>query len=256
LKQNIVFTFSLLVLMALLEGGCGSLLLVRSTALDHDLSLSTDIRDWPGGVTAVGDAVSLGSSNNSDFLFIALVVRDFKNSDDNPLYAHSLAAGGLTVWVDPQGSDHKTFGIHLRGMEEVEDGMPDSGSAVATPSPADQIQSSDLAANGLAITDAKGKFVRTTAAALQTYGFEARTSYSGDRFVYVMKLPLHPMENSPFPSELGKSQNVGFSFEGKDFTAHKQGGGSGGGSGNVSEKFNVWFSDQLASNQPAVIKSK
>lgn|GEM_PF-5907074 len=247
MKSKTRWVFFALSFAAMLVSGCGSIPLLKSTWLDHDLALGPDTKDWPGGLSAVGDMVSVGTSNNRDWLFLALVVQDFKNTDDNPPYAHSLAANGLTVWVDPQGGDHKTFNLSFRGMEGTRSGSANQGKTGGSDDRPDQALSSDLASNGLTLTDEKGKSLKTTAQALQAYGFEIRTSYSGGRFIYVMKLPLHPVENSPFPSGLAKSQAVGFGFEGNDFNVHRSGGGSGGGSGNVTEKFNLWLSVNLAS---------
>jgi hypothetical protein len=238
-----------LALMALLVSGCGSLLFLKSTWLDHGLAMSTDVTAWPGGVTAVGDIVSLGASNDGDFFYLALVVLDSINSDEPAAYAHSLAAEGLTVWMDPQGADHKAFGIHFRGMEEPAAGKPEGGAPGSPNGTAEPIQSSDLSANGLILMDDKGKAVPVSAPALQAFGFEARTSYSSGRFIYVMKLPLQSSPNSPFPSSLANRKAVGFGFEGHDFSVHRQGGGSGGGSGNVTEKFNVWLTVNLATKQ-------
>ncbi len=231
--------------MTMLVGGCGSLLLLKSTWADQGLARGADVQDWPGGVTAVGDAVSLGISNNDDFLFLALVVKDFINTNDNPPYAHSLAANGMTVWVDSQGGDRKALSIHFRGMEEADPGSQDKGATGNSADISDQVMSSDLAENGLTLTDEKGKSIKTTGAALQAYGFEARTSYSGRRFIYIMKLPLHPKENSPFPPEWANSRAWGFGFEGKDFNEHLS--GSSGGSGSISDHFNLWVSVHLAS---------
>jgi hypothetical protein len=247
--RKTVLSLSSVALIAFFVSGCGSLLFLKSTWLDHDLAAGTDVAAWPGGVTAIGDVVSLGVSNNSEFLYLTLVVQDFKNTNDNPPYANSLAANGLTVWLDPQGADHKAFGIHFRGMEEPESGKPDAVAPGSTAETPEQIQSSDLAAKGLILVDEWGKTIPTAAPALQAFGFEARTSYSGGRFIYVMKLPLQSKTNSPFPSSLAKSKAVGFGFEGRDFNVHRQGGGSGGGSGNHTEKFYVWLAVNLAAKQ-------
>jgi hypothetical protein len=214
------------------------------------------VKDWPGGVTAISDVVSLGVSNNHESLFLALVVLNSNDNDEPAAYARSLAAGGLTVWMDPHGSDRRIFGIHFQGMEESGAAKPDTDAPGSTNETTDQTQSSDLAVNGLTLMDTNCKTTQTTAQALRACGFEARTSYSRGRFIYVMKLPLHSKDHSPFPSALASSKAVGFGFEGKDFKVHKPGGGSGGGSGNVTEKFNVWVSVDLGLNQPPDSKTK
>jgi hypothetical protein len=241
MNRQTLFFLPFLFLGAFLACGCGTLQM-KSSWLDRDPTLGGDIKDWPGGMNALGDSVSIGASNNGDFLCLALAVRDADNGEYVTCYTRELAARGLTVWMDPQGGDGKSFGILLQGMEKEDSENP----ALETRETA---RSSDLAANGLEIILGNGKVFQTDAQALRVFGFEAKTSYSGGTFIFFMKLPLKQKEHSPFPLSLADSKAVGFGFEGKEFKVHKPGAGGGGGSGNTTDKFNVWLSLLMASDQ-------
>lgn len=105
------------ILALFLTGGC-SPLYMKSTWLNHDLVLNGDVKDWPGGVNPLyGEKISMGASNNGDFLFLALVIRD-STGGVYTNYSHSIAAKGLTAWIDPHGEDARRFGIRLMGMED------------------------------------------------------------------------------------------------------------------------------------------
>lgn len=214
-----------LALAILFLGGCSSLDL-RSTWLDHDLVLNGNVKDWPGGVNPLyGEKISMGASNNADSLFIALVVKDSAGGVYSN-FSRTIAVKGLTTWIDPRGEDAWSFGIRLMGMEDPGFERPplerssDSGEAQALP------PSMDLAANLLEIITEKGVVIKTSGQALRPFGFEAKATYTGDSFIYVMKIPLKAIPNSPFPAALATSKSVGIDFESGPLKLHKPGYGA------------------------------
>jgi hypothetical protein len=84
----------------------------------------------------------------------------------------------------------------------------------------------DLAANLLEIITEKGVVIKTSPQSLRSFGFEAKTTYTGDSFIYVMKIPLKAIPHSPFPFALASSKSVGIDFESGPLKFHKPGYGS------------------------------
>ena len=210
------------ILALFLTGGC-SPLYMKSTWLNHDLVLNGDVKDWPGGVNPLyGEKISMGASNNGDFLFLALVIRD-STGGVYTNYSHSIAAKGLTAWIDPHGEDARRFGIRLMGMEDPGFERPPLERPSASSDTGSAVPSMDLAANLLEIITEKGNIIKTSAQSLRPFGFEAKTSYTGDNFIYVMKIPLKPNKNSPFPKALSTSKSVGIDFESGPLRLHKPG---------------------------------
>ncbi len=60
-----------------------------------------------------------------------------------------------------------------------------------------------------------------------SFGFEAKATYTEGSFIYVMKIPLKAIPNSPFPAALAKSKSVGIDFESGPLKLHKPGYGTG-----------------------------
>lgn len=220
-----VFHLPCMAFLILLTGGCSSLDM-KSTWLDRDLPLNSNTKDWPGGVnTLYGEKISLGASNNRDYLFLALVIHD-SGGGVYSNYSHAIAATGLTTWIDPKGEDAWNFGVRLMGMEE-----PGFQTPLLEPSddPAEsegRPHSLNLAGGLLEIINEKGNVIKTSAQSLRPFGFEARTSYTGDSFIYIMKIPLKPLVNSLFPATLATSKSVGIDFESGPLKIHKPGYGS------------------------------
>ncbi len=103
-----------LAFVVLVLSGCGTIPMVNSAWLDHNLSFSTGDTTWLGGLKLLGDLVSLSVSNNRDFLYAAIVVKDSPDPDV-AAYSHSLAAKGLTLWIDPRGGDQRALAFIFVG---------------------------------------------------------------------------------------------------------------------------------------------
>ena len=101
-------SLALLLLAALLFGGCGSTTALQSTSLDREITVDGQIEDWQGALTPIEKKnLSLGLLNDGTYLYLALVLRDRQQ-------VNQMMALGFTVWFDADGGKEKTLGIRFR----------------------------------------------------------------------------------------------------------------------------------------------
>jgi hypothetical protein len=83
------------------------------------LSIDGDITDWNGGLLYVEDKhCSIGIMNDSTMLYLCLTTGDRATQV-------KINGGGLTLWLDSQGSSEKTWGLHYPvGMASLRGEMP------------------------------------------------------------------------------------------------------------------------------------
>jgi hypothetical protein len=194
--------------LILLGPGCSSLYF-KSAWLDRPLSINEDAQTIPGGVDALyGEKIYIGASNNSQYLWLAMVVKD-SDGGTYSNYSHGIAMGGLTVWIDPKGEAAKTLGIRLRGMSETGALQPSPAYSCAGVNPT----AVDLASTDLEIINEKGFSTSASTWYLRRFGFESRASYWDRNFILLMKMPLQPIKGSPFPASLATAQTLGIDFE-------------------------------------------
>jgi hypothetical protein len=192
----------LLIVAAWQMAGCETMEM-KSAWQGSDIPANTDVGNWPGNVTKLGDGkVTLTASNNGDFLYLALAVNDLEG-DIYSQYAKALGTNGLTVWLDPQGADQKFFGI--RFLESAARGSDD-----------------------LELVDSKGVGFPTNSEALQSFGFYAVTSASENNFSCVLKIPLKAKDQNFFPAVFATSTAIGVNIEGLEPKGRSSVGAGGG----------------------------
>jgi hypothetical protein len=212
-----------MILAALLMEGCGSVG-VKSAWLSHDLAISGDVKDMPGGVTEIaGTKIWMGVVNNRDFLYLAMAVRETGDEDaSNP--SLPITAVGLTAWFDPQGGGSKTLGIKFPLVKNETGLMPVTEEApVAEGQPATQVPPEavvtpvDTASNYFGVIDGYGNVQNVDIQTLRNYGFDSKTSYSDKTYFYEMRIPLFSKDRSPFPKELAAKGELGFGIDGEEY---------------------------------------
>ena len=107
MKNSPTAPLTLLLLAAMLVGGCGSTTTLQSTSPDREITVDGSTEDWQGALTLIEKKkLSLGVLNDGEFLYLALVTRDRQ-------LINQMMIRGLTVWFDAEGGKEKTFGIRF-----------------------------------------------------------------------------------------------------------------------------------------------
>ncbi len=177
-------------------------------------SIQPGISDWAGPMSQFEDGkVSLGVSNNGEFLYLALAVNDLEG-DVYTQYAQVLETNGLTIWLDPNGGDEKFFGIRF-------------------------LASNARGSDDLQFIEPKGQEFFTSAEVLGGYGFNAAASYSENHYSCVIKIPLKDKNQNFFPAAFAASKAIGVNFEGVETDARSGAKHHGGRHGETAQTNNA-----------------
>lgn len=238
-KSNTILIRVGLLLLLMTAMGCAA-----HTAASHWkrdlLSMDGSEAEWPA-VPQYYNAerqVGIRVMNDADAVYFCLVTSDEK-------LKKKILMTGLTVWIDPAGEQHKTFGLHLPGVGPRElAGKLKDGDHQAKSKARPVLKTP----KSIAITyaEATGPLAMPMAQVRQTGIDVGAGQPDGRRCVYEFKIGF---KAGPSLSTLGSGQTVGIGIEiGKqDKGQQRQGrsdsgmgrakrGGGGGGGGGMGSK--------------------
>jgi hypothetical protein len=216
-------------ILALGLAACGGMItyVTDSRPIEREVKVDGKSDEWVGALSIISGAkAEEGFLNDQNFLYVCFITEDES-------LRHQITRGGLMVWFDPKGGDEKMLGIkYPLGMPRRERprsgqeaaGLPAEETAESDASSFDVFRSGNAAPQKMAISDAKG--------------LEIASSAGGGLFVYELKIPLQPAAGYPIAlgAVPGTKVSVGFEVpqaEGRPTGGPHSGGmgGRGGGSG-------------------------
>ncbi|MCH8961770.1 MAG: hypothetical protein IH820_10745 [Bacteroidetes bacterium] len=221
MKNSPTATLTLLLLAAMLVGGCGSTTALQSASPDREITVDGSTEDWQGALTPIEKKnLSLGVLNDGEFLYLALVTSDRQ-------LINQMMIRGLTVWFDAEGGKGKTFGIRFPL------GLMASGAQF---SPREMQQNPDARRElfeaslaELDILQSEDKSIRFPRQAVPRLHVMAKMN--AGTLVYELQIPLRTGEThaSAIDAEPGDVIGLGLETPEIDREAMRQGGRGGGG---------------------------
>ena len=201
----------LVVLGAISFSGCTSMLLVKSAWDSSKIVVDGNDKDWGDTMFYIPDAkLTVGLQNNSKYLYMILKTTDRQQTVQ-------ILELGMTVWFDPSGGSHETFGIHFP-LARREDGRVNRQSGDNNNSGMDGDMSRSFMAinpDQLEILGAnKNGPVRMSIAELR--GIQLQLHHTGEGLIYELRVPLHSSPDDPYAINPMGNQ-IGVQFEGGKF---------------------------------------
>ncbi len=220
MKNSPTVALALLLLTALLVGGCGSTTALQSASPDREIMVDGETDDWQGALTPIEKKnFSLGVLNDGEFLYLALVTSDRQ-------LINQMMIRGFTVWFDAEGGKEKTFGIRFPL------GLMESGAQF---SPRETQQNPDArrelfeaSLDELDILQSEDKSVRFPRQAVPRLHVTAKMN--AGTLVYELQIPLRTGETHAFAINAEPGDVIGLGLETPeiDREAMRQGGRGGG----------------------------
>ncbi len=218
---------------------------------DWDINIDGRSDDWVGSLTFVDKQnISLGVSNDADFLYICLA------AEDQAVISRILRQG-MILWFDPEGGKEKTFGIKYPvGRQRMQ---PGEGEMMRPENEADlqKMRRAMMAiSNELEILQESKVPIRTSIKNLK--GIEVFLKSSAGLIVYEVKIPLQENQDFPFAVGAEEGSEIGIGIEVPKMTMNMKrapggmGGRSGGMTGqraNMQKGIKIWATVQLASTK-------
>ncbi len=215
----------LIAISTLTLSGCTSMLLVKSAWDSSRIKVDGNDKDWGDTMFYIPDAkMTVGLQNDSKYLYMILKTTDRQQS-------FQIMGLGMTVWFDPSGGSHETFGIHFPigrkggaerfarqfdndngNNENMSTGM---GEGFADSNP-NEIELLGVNKNGP---------VRMTIADLR--GIQIQLTHSRDGLIYELRVPLHSSPDHPYAINPEGAQ-IGIQFESGKFEMPSFAGRGGG----------------------------
>ncbi len=195
---------------------------------DRDIHIDGRSDDWVGSLTFVDKQnISLGVSNDADFLYICLA------AEDQAVISRILRQG-MILWFDPEGGKEKTFGIKYpigrQGMQ------PGEGEMMRPENEVDlqKMRRAMMAiSNELEILQESKVPIRTSIENLK--GMQISLKRSTGLIVYEVKIPLQENQDFPFAVGAVEGSEIGIGIEVPKMTMNmkRAPGGMGGRGGNM-----------------------
>lgn len=205
LNFRIFFGICILGLLILYFTSCANLQF-QSGWRDRDINIDGRSDDWVGSLTFVDKQnISLGVSNDTDFLYICLA------AEDQAVISRILRQG-LILWFDPEGGKEKTFGIRYpvgrQGMQPGEREMMIPDNEVDR----QKMRRAMMAiSNELEILQESKVPIRTSIENLK--GMEISLKRSTGLIVYEVKIPLQENQGFPFAIGAEEGSEIGIGIE-------------------------------------------
>jgi len=216
-----------LLLIVLVSTGCAAHT-VASHWYRDGLTINGSEDEWPAAPQYY-DAdrqANIRMMNDADAIYLC-----FSTSDE--ALKKKLSMTGLTVWLDPAGEKHKTFGIHLPGAGAGPRGLSrKSGAADRQGNKKERPALKTPKAVDITYAEATGPLSMPMAQVRQT-GIDVGVGQpDGRRFVYEFKICFTA---GPSLSALGPGKTVGIGIEtGKTDMNHEMGKPTEGGMGRTN----------------------
>jgi len=141
------------------------------------------VGEWDGQLTQVGDEpVSVASLPTDSLLYVAVLVQD-------RALVRSIAANGLVLWVDPSGTQRRTYGVQYPiGLRRQQAGQTADPEA-ATPEGLDAVSLSELEV-------VRGDTSRHRIPARFSSGLRGQATLDPSALVYELAIPVASSSSS------------------------------------------------------------
>ncbi len=188
---NLFFISSLL--LAIIFSGCSGSKSIQSFFTKDAITIDGNINDWEGSLHSIeGENVAVGVKNDDKDVYIALVTSDRAKM-------MNILTRGLTVWLDPEGSDDKIGikyplrlepgifrDIRMRGPEQQAgfDNEKIINDLIANQKELIIVNAEDIATHSFDLPASKL--------------IEAKLGYSMNQLVYELRIPFAGQNSSSF----------------------------------------------------------
>ncbi len=210
-KSMRYFSLCMIVIAVVSSAACEKSIELNSTWLDREITIDGMGDEW-GRATRYAEKakVSLTLLNDAHNMYIRL------NTRDRGVQAQVMRMG-FTVWFDPGGGRHKTFGIRFPlGMQDI--GMPMMArEGMQDPEAIERMIEESM--DELEILDPLEKPIyRMFSLEAASQGIDAKVGFSKGNLVYEMKVPLSQDEEHLYAVGINKdnkdtSKVIGIGFE-------------------------------------------
>jgi len=202
--------------------GCSSAVQLKSPWKETDLNIDGDHRDWQDALTFIEKKnISLGMSNDEEFLYICLVTGD-------RMLQRQMMMMGFYLWIDADGGKEKRFGIHFPiGMVNRGPMMGRRPDGERPPDRAERLRQAQVELEIVGPEeDARQRF-----GVGQVPGIAIDLGTPDDLFVYEIKIPIQRTEEHPFAILSDGKNHVSIGFEAPRPDRERLRGGPGRGPG-------------------------
>jgi hypothetical protein len=241
---------------------------LNSSWLDREIIIDAKSDDWLDTLYYFeSDMLSLGFFNDENFLYVCMLA-------EHPMLQAQVVTQGLTLWFDPYGGKEKAFGIKFPiGMRDAREQMDFLRTQEGGLDREKMRQAFEESLADLEILGPGGRTKRISVK--EAHGIKIKVRNETGLFVYELKVPLKPDDESPYAigADAGTAIGVGLEVPEIDKDEMKKAmqdrmggagmqpppggmGGMGGGMGRpggqrpkMPNGLDVWASLQLASNQ-------
>ncbi|MCL5267362.1 MAG: hypothetical protein M1469_04570 [Bacteroidetes bacterium] len=212
----------LIVLGTLTFSGCTSMLLVKSAWDTNKIVVNGNDKDWGDTMFYIPDAkLTVGIQNDSKYLYVILKTTDRQQT-------FQILGLGMTVWFDPSGGSHETFGIHFPLARREEGGFSRQSRGTNDGGMNGDMNNSFMAINPNQLeilgVNRNGP-VKMTIAELK--GIQLQLNHTGEGLIYELRVPLHSSPDHPYAIN-PKGSQIGVQFEGGKFQMPSFAGRDGG----------------------------
>lgn len=233
MNNKYLISLIVIILISLLVLGCKDIE-IKSIWSEKNISIDGTDHEWSGSYTFVGDEkVAIGAQNDNDYLYLV-----FKTIDRQ--VKQKVIGNGLTIWIDPDGGEEKSFGIHYPvGMISWGNTQIYNPKDWGTPEEREKRlkEKSKLMLEEMAIISPYGRS-EYGLSIKNPFGIEIALNDTSGALIYEMKIPIRSPESSMYSYLLTDDTKISIGIETgetdkKEMMAQRSGGGlsSGGGMG-------------------------
>ncbi len=159
--------------------GCSPILLVNSSREDKNIIVDGDEKDWNNKTFYLNQQnILLGVRNDEEYLYLFLKIVDRQQ-------IRNIRMAGLTIWLDPNGSDSKSYGIRIPGK----------------PVQREDISENDQQPVSAAVTEigvlTKGKKEPVFVPIVERNGIQFATSRTPESMIMECRIPLKENPDNP-----------------------------------------------------------
>jgi hypothetical protein len=240
----------LTVLLTLTLFGCGSSREALSSWQNGEIKIDGNINEWGTSIQRIPkEGFSVGFKNDNEFLYIGL-----STADRTKIF--QMFQAGFIVWIEPENSNFKTFGLKYPIAKIPEGGMqmqmPESERSGMGGNKRGEMNGNERSGersrempsqmsndmftkiledqNEIQIIN-KDKYPLDVISLINTEGIDAKLGYNGEKFVYELKIPLATKKHFSLTTGTVPGEKVTIRFETEELSMNKNLGEGGPGGG-------------------------
>ena len=206
-KKN--FVASLILLIALIAGGCGSAVKLQSNWDEGEIKIDGSPNDWQNGGFIINDEkVSVNFKNDDKFLYKCLMTNDRGKM-------MQIIRSGFITWFIPETGNSKIFGIKFPMQVSLldKDERQEFNKELFRPDEM-QKQFSKMInnANEFQIIN-EDIFPLNQYSVENNEGIKVKLGYDADRFVYELQMPIESHESFAYKIAAQPGEKIKIKFE-------------------------------------------